>query len=172
MVATSFKLTIICCLSLFVSACVTSGDGILKTIEGIIPSSDSKYENTYNEKPKIIRKSKKMSGGKIVDCTIQEGQANFTVGWLPIVATEFKIRRGNTQNISLSSKRATDNVSINVKFSEGGQKMVFCPVFDAKHKTRLSCYSMYALDEDYNLGFKRTFDVPNAVRGSVIKCKH
>ncbi len=133
-------------------------------------------KNSYNLKPTITRKKNisKNENKRAVYCSINGGQANFSNSWLPIKQSSFQIIEGSEQNIQIYAKnKASTNMSIHVRFGEGEQKMVFCPdITDKSNSQRILCYSMYALDDDYDLGVKRNFDIPKAVRGSSIKCHH
>ena len=109
--------------------------------------------------------------GPAVTCAVFEGQAQFPSGWFPLQKTEFKIRRGETDSFTLRSKK-NESRAIYVRFDPDGQKMVFCPeTEEAGRATRIPCYSIYALEDDFDAGIKRTFDVPKAVRGSEMTCK-
>lgn len=63
-------------------------------------------------------------------------------------------------------------MTVQAFFDRSGQKMVFCPVVDAPPGQRIACASLYALDEDLHDGIKRTFDIPDAVRGGAITCAY
>ena len=109
--------------------------------------------------------------GPAVACTVFDGQAQFPSGWFPLQKAEFKIRRGEINNFTLRSKK-NESRAIYVRFDPDGQKMVFCPeTEEAGRGTRIPCYSIYALEDDFDAGIKRTFDVPKAVRGSEMTCK-
>lgn len=109
--------------------------------------------------------------GPFVACAVFDGQAQFPSGWFPLQKAEFKIRRGETGSFTLRSKK-NESRAIYVRFDPDGQKMVFCPETEEAGKgTRIPCYSIYALEDDFDAGIKRTFDVPKAVRGSEMTCK-
>jgi len=109
--------------------------------------------------------------GPVINCTVFEGQAQFPSGWFPLHTAEFKIRRGETNSFTLQSKKK-ETREIHLRFDDAGQKMVFCPEMEDAGKTgKIACYSIYALEDDFDAGIKRTFDVPKAVRGSEITCK-
>ncbi|TNE29535.1 MAG: hypothetical protein EP349_06400 [Alphaproteobacteria bacterium] len=109
--------------------------------------------------------------GPFIQCTVFEGQAQFPSGWFPLQNTNFKIRRGDNDSFTLRSKK-NETREIYVRFDDAGQKMVFCPETDeAGRNGKIACYSIYALEDDFDAGIKRTFDVPKAVRGSEMTCK-
>lgn len=109
--------------------------------------------------------------GPFVHCAVFDGQAQFPAGWFPLQKTEFKIRRGEIDSFTLRSKK-NESRAIYVRFDPDGQKMVFCPeTEEAGKSTRIPCYSIYALEDDFDAGIKRNFDVPKAVRGSEMTCK-
>ncbi len=108
-----------------------------------------------------------------VHCSITGGQAKFAKGWFPIGDTAFDIYRGDVLFIPLQKKAQKETSSIQAYFDKDGQKMVFCPkISEQQAGKKVSCTSLYALDDDYTLGIKRTFDVPKMVRGSTMLCKH
>jgi hypothetical protein len=109
--------------------------------------------------------------GPFIQCTVFDGQAKFPSGWFPLQNTDFKIRRGDSNSFTLHSKK-NEMREIYVRFDDAGQKMVFCPeTEDAGRNGKIACYSIYALEDDFDAGIKRTFDVPKAVRGSEMTCK-
>ena len=55
-------------------------------------------------------------------------------------------------------------------FDASGQKLIFCPVIDGPPDKKVTCASLYALEDDLNAGIKRSFDIPDAVRGADISC--
>ena len=43
---------------------------------------------------------------------------------------------------------------------------------NAAPSQRISCTSLYALEEDLQDGIKRTFDIPSVLRGGAITCAY
>ena len=70
-------------------------------------------------------------------------------------------------------------MTIQALFDGSGQKVIFCPFLIKSGPNtppppdqRISCSSLYALDDDLHDGIKRTFDIPAAVRGGAITCAY
>ena len=111
--------------------------------------------------------------GKAVQCSVLGGQAKFSSGWFPMATSHFEMYQGDVVSVPLLKKKGKDKVDIQVSFDAVGQKIVFCPKMadGAEEGTRVSCTSVYALEDDFIAGIKRTFDVPKLVRGSALECK-
>jgi hypothetical protein len=63
-------------------------------------------------------------------------------------------------------------MTIQALFDGDGQKLIFCPFLNVAPDQRISCSSLYALEDDLQAGIKRTFDIPSAVRGGSITCAY
>jgi hypothetical protein len=111
-------------------------------------------------------------------CKIGHGTAQFGRDWYDFADAEFELYRGQPANISLTRLHGSQQMSIRVLFDGKGQKLIFCPYLvgpggDALDPDRrISCASLYALDDDLRDGIKRTFDIPAAVRGGAITCAY
>jgi len=111
--------------------------------------------------------------GKTVYCTVGKGAAKFPGGkWLDFKDTDFSLPPKQRVTINLPSKTGAVSTPAPFEgfFDEDGQKMVFCPVVSGAPDMRIACTSLYALDDDLSIGIKRTFDVPEALRGGAISC--
>lgn len=105
-----------------------------------------------------------------VICRIGKGVAHFGKTWKEFSDAEMSIPANNRSNVVLSARKGSDRLSLQGFFDADGQKMIFCPVIDAPPETRIDCTSVYALGDDLDMGIKRTFDVPDAIRGGAITC--
>lgn len=109
----------------------------------------------------------------ILHCQIREGTANFSGEWYDFKNTAFGIRQQQHQKVTIHRKWGDETTPITTHFEDGGQKLVLCalkPVIDKADK--ILCASLYALEDDFIHGVKRTLDIPEAVRGGVIDCKY
>jgi hypothetical protein len=84
---------------------------------------------------------------------------------------DFVLEPGGRTPVRLRTKSG-DALMLQGRFDAEGQKLVFCPVIDAPPGERIACSSIYALEDDLQMGIKRTFDVPDAVRGAAITCAY
>lgn len=105
-----------------------------------------------------------------VICKIGKGVAHFSKTWKEFSDTEISIPANSRNNVVLSARKGSDRLPLQGFFDADGQKMIFCPVIDAPPETRIDCTSVYALGDDLDMGIKRTFDVPDAIRGGAITC--
>ena len=105
-------------------------------------------------------------------CKIGRGSALFGREWYDFSDTLFALHQGLRVNINVSRVRSSETMTIQVFFDGNGQKLIFCPVVDAAPNQRISCASLYALEDDLQDGIKRTFDIPAAVRGGMITCAY
>lgn len=106
-------------------------------------------------------------------CKIGRGSAQFGRDWYDFSDTTFALRRGAPADVNLTRIHNTQQMTIQALFDGSGQKLIFCPFLKvAAPDQRISCFSIYALDEDLQDGIKRTFDIPSAVRGGAITCAY
>lgn len=105
-------------------------------------------------------------------CRAGRGTALFGKAWLPFDDTDFVIPAGNRMNITLKKKSGQGAAVMQGLFDNEGQKIIFCPVVEGPPDARIACTSLYALDDDLAAGLKRTFDVPELVRGAAITCAY
>jgi hypothetical protein len=103
-------------------------------------------------------------------CRIGTGAARFGDVWQDIRETDFTLQAGGIRSdVRLGSDKGS-GMSLQGLFDHDGQKVVFCPVVEGSPDEVVTCTSLYALDDDLDTGIRRTFDVPDAVRGSAISC--
>ena len=110
--------------------------------------------------------------GPPLHCIIEKGSALFGRSWRDFSTTRFDTLPGERSVISITEQRNSDNVmTVQVRFDENGQKLVFCPIReDVAPDAKITCASLYALEDDFTLGIKRTLDVPAALRSGVLRC--
>ena len=105
-------------------------------------------------------------------CEVDSGNAKYKQGWYDFKKTEFAITKGNKIKIEMPRKRGTGSAYFLGRFDESGQKLVFCPYLEVAVGEKIPCASFYTLEEDLEIGIRRTFDVPKAVRGGYLSCKY
>lgn len=105
-------------------------------------------------------------------CKVGRGEALFGQGWHDFNDTLFTLHKGSRTPIKISRIRNAAQMKIEVFFDSSGQKLVFCPFIKAAPNQRISCTSLYALEDDLKDGIRRTFDIPSALRGGVITCAY
>ena len=105
-----------------------------------------------------------------VNCVVGTGAARFAKGWYEFDDTRFVLTDHERVNIVLKRRKGKDTMSFQGVLDNAGQKMVFCPVRDGPPGKRITCASLYVLEDDFKLGIRRTFDIPDAARGSHISC--
>ena len=110
--------------------------------------------------------------GPPLHCIVDKGSALFGKNWRDFSQTRFDVSRGERATISIAEQKSLFNtMMVQVRFDENGQKLVFCPLKeDVAPDTKITCASIYALEDDFTLGIKRTLDVPESVRGGVLRC--
>jgi len=111
-------------------------------------------------------------GSGAVNCVIGHGAARFARGWYDFEETRFTLRDTQRVNVTLRRSRSGDSMAFQGVFDSAGQKMLFCPVRSGPPDQRIICASLYMLDDDLQAGIKRTFDIPDAVRGGTISCAY
>ncbi len=115
----------------------------------------------------------KLPEGKPLHCRATEGAARYDGDWHDFAEYKFDIRPGQHMLVELShGEQAGQKTPVRLRFEPSGQKLVFCPVpgDDADPDEPVSCASIYALEDDFYMGVKRTLDIPDAVRGGILFC--
>ena len=119
-------------------------------------------------------------------CKIGRGSALFGRDWYDFSDALFVLHRGDPANVAITRVHSTEQMTIQVLYDGSGQKLIFCPFLNvgpgrngpntnsgaSAPDQRISCSSLYALEDDLNDGIKRTFDIPSAVRGGAITCAY
>jgi hypothetical protein len=111
-------------------------------------------------------------GSGAVNCVIGHGAARFARGWYDFQETRFTLRDDQRVNVALRRSRSGDSMVFQGVLDSAGQKMLFCPVRSGPPGQRIVCASLYMLEDDLQAGVKRTFDIPDAVRGGTISCAY
>lgn len=106
---------------------------------------------------------------KPLHCQLGQGTARFDKVFAEYQTVRFDLYETSRANITLTSKKGAQ-ISLQGIFDHPGQKIIFCPVRTGAPDQTIACNSFYALDEDLNMGIRRTFDIPDAVTGSTITC--
>ncbi len=129
----------------------------------------------------------------VLYCNIHSGNAKFDKSWQKFEPIDFSIKKGMNKGVNLfkkdrekKTKISTDmlmslikdvkdigedienNDNLHVSFDEDGQKLSFCKLETDKN----NCTEIYALEDDYYMGFKRSLDIVDLTRGSILSCKY
>jgi hypothetical protein len=105
-------------------------------------------------------------------CRIGNGSAHFASGWAEYAPGDVMLSPGTRANVSLPRSSGSEQVTLQGIFDANGQKLIFCPLVGGPPDKRVACASLYALEDDLAAGVKRTFEVPDAVRGADITCAY
>lgn len=105
-------------------------------------------------------------------CRVGRGSARFDKKWLEFPDADFALSPQSRINVPLHPKKGSGTMSFQAMFDRDGQRLVFCPLVDGPPDERVSCASVYALDDDLQAGIKRTFDIPDGIAGASITCAY
>lgn len=105
-------------------------------------------------------------------CRVSLGTAKFGSKWRTFATQNFYLPPGMRVNVGLKPKSGSGNMPFQAWYSSENQQMMFCPVLDGPPDKKITCTSVYALDDDLALGIKRTFDIPHAIEGGELTCAH
>jgi len=133
---------------------------------------EEKYKPPTIEVSSMVTPTAPNQPAQTLYCKVGHGEALFGLHWYAFSETAFALYRGSYVNITLSRLQGMGGMNIQALFDNGGQKLIFCPVVNALPGQRIPCSSLYAMEDDLNDGIKRTFDIPNALRGSAITCAY
>ncbi|HYD19342.1 MAG TPA: hypothetical protein VEF76_12775 [Patescibacteria group bacterium] len=112
------------------------------------------------------------AAGSSLYCTVGRGSAKFGRNWKDFSDTQFRLTPQSRANVALPAKKGGEEMAFQAMFDLEGQKLLFCPVVQGDPDDKVACASIYALDDDLQAGIKRTFDIPDAVRGGAITCAY
>ena len=110
--------------------------------------------------------------GTSLFCRVGRGQAHVGKKWFEFADTDFRLTPQSRVNVPIKAKKGGGETAFQALFDLEGQRIVFCPVVEGAPDERVSCASIYALEDDLQAGIKRTFDIPDAVAGSSITCAY
>lgn len=119
--------------------------------------------------PQVVRVDRKKPP---LTCTIHKGTANFRNKWYDFKPVAIDIRPNENLEIPLERKWGQGEMSIYMRFEKTAQKLVICPIVDALSREKVLCASIYALEEDFKQGIRRTLDVSKAIRGGQLECQY
>lgn len=160
---TSLFAGLVACLLL--SACGGGGWGMGKLSW---PGSQQQFHPLDSEVASLAAPT---GAGPRLICRAGRGTALFGKAWEPFEETGFSIPAGSRVNITLTRQNnRRGETQMQGLFDKEGQKIIFCPVVEGPPDARIACTSLYALDDDLTAGLKRTFDIPELVRGASITC--
>ena len=71
----------------------------------------------------------------------------------------------------LNRKWGKDTAPLYIRYEQSGQKLVLCPIENVQDGQKILCTSIYAIEEDFDMGVKRTLDISKIVRGGNIECR-
>lgn len=105
-------------------------------------------------------------------CKAGQGTARFKSGWANFSEASFILGEGQRMPVVLRESSGRGTAALMGYFDRAGQKILFCPQVSASSGGKIACASLYALDEDLNMGIRRTFDVPDMVVSGQITCAY
>lgn len=108
--------------------------------------------------------------GPFLYCRVMNGGARFENGWKNFKPRDFTLPVQTRLHVALSPVRGAGEMLLQAYYDEAGQKMIFCPVVEGPPGKKVACASLYVLQDDLEMGVKRTLDVPRAVQGANISC--
>ncbi len=104
-------------------------------------------------------------------CAVEKGTALFGKNWHDISQAKFDLIQGEKTLVNIHNTKSNAEMVLQARFDDNGQKMVFCPVReDLPPEARITCASIYALEDDFKMGIKRTLDVPQSLRSGILRC--
>ncbi|MBI3440821.1 MAG: hypothetical protein HY052_03290 [Proteobacteria bacterium] len=143
----------------------------LLLIGGCLPNLGVPRQTLAVELPPSSRSSGQHQGPPLF-CKAGRGTALFGADWDDFSDVLFMLYSGERASVRVVRAHSSEGITIQAFFDHDGQKLMFCPVMDGAPDQRIACASLYVLDDDLNAGIKRTFDIPNALRGGAITCAY
>jgi hypothetical protein len=103
-----------------------------------------------------------------VSCQIEKGEARMQQGFAKYRPVQFMVPALGAVRIPLQGRGA--RAELQAEVDETGQQIVFCPVIAAGESKR-SCAAIYALPDDFKMGFRRNFNIEGSLHGAVLTCR-
>lgn len=170
------KLSIVVVLTcLSVSSCKTVQDMKMSDIQMPDITHLFQFGNTAKKAPdqdkNLITEPTVDISSPPLKCKVYDGTAYIQKDWYRYQKASFNIRKNQTGLFSVYNKSGESHSKIQVRFDQDGQKLVFCPAALINGDNKILCTSIYALEDDFITGIKRTLDISNALRGGTMECK-
>lgn len=160
--------TLVLLLPLFLAAC----DGMPDLSRYFQPEAKPKFRTLDSDVASMAAPATGEAGSRTLDCRVGLGSAKFGKLWKDFNEAEFRLAPQSRLNVPLSPKSGSEKMSFQAMFDLEGQKLMFCPLVNGAPGDEIACSSIYALDDDLAAGIKRTFDIPDALRGGSITCAY
>lgn len=114
------------------------------------------------------------SGARPVLCRVQKGFAQFDSGLKEFSPADFAVWPKGRTNVTLNASGffSAGAFTFQGYFDDAGQKLIFCPFVQGPLDKKIACSSIYALEDDFEEGIKRTFDIPKMIQGGQITCAY
>lgn len=128
------------------------------------------YDVAHIAAPRAINAS--AGANDALYCQAGKGAALFGKTWVDFKAVNFTLQTVDRTTVALTPVKGSGSFGFQGFFDLDGQKLIFCPVVAGDPDERISCASIYALDDDLQMGIKRTFDIPDTLRGGQISCAY
>lgn len=155
-------------LPLFLAACGQMPD-LSKYFQ---PQGKPKFRTLDSDVASMAAPATGEAGTQSLDCRVGLGSAKFGKQWKDFEETEFRLNPQSRVNVPLTPKKGGEKMAFQAMFDLEGQKLMFCPLVNGNPGDEVACASIYALDDDLQAGIKRTFDIPDALRGGSISCAY
>ncbi len=123
-------------------------------------------------KPKFSLKDIQPIAEKVLYCEIGQGEAKFGNEWHEFSNKSFTVYKEGRTNIKLRNGGDIETKAFQVILNNEGQKILFCPILNLSSNDRVSCQSLYFLEDDLESGFRRTINLPNVIKESAVTCSY
>ena len=111
--------------------------------------------------------------GEILYCKIGTGSMNINRQWLDIKNKDFLVIKNGRSNVNLIAQyNNSKSTSMQAIFDHKGQKVTLCPLTPVYSNHKVECLNLYFLDDDLDIGIKRSVNISNFIRGSAITCAY
>ena len=106
---------------------------------------------------------------RTLKCEINEGVILIGEEWYEYKPASFSVDLGQQQTVNLKRGFASKGVTMVARYDTNGQKLVICPVRNPG--VTIQCEGIFALEDDFAIGIKRTLDVAPMLQGGRIACR-
>jgi hypothetical protein len=136
------------------------------------PQGKTKFRTLDSNVASMAAPATAAAGSQTLDCRAGLGAAKFGKQWKDFNEAAFRLAPQSRVNVPLTPRKGGEQMAFQAMFDLEGQKLMFCPLVNGDPGDEVACSSIYALDDDLAAGIKRTFDIPDALRGGSITCAY
>ncbi len=122
--------------------------------------------------PKFSLKDIQPIAEKVLYCEVGKGELKFGNEWHEFPNKRFTVYQEGKTNIKLRNKMDAQTKLFQIILNNEGQKILFCPILNSSPGRKVNCQSLYFLEDDLEVGFRRTINLYGVIKESTVTCSY